>query len=80
MVEKEIKKFFDFIFNEDVVVKEDDESEYLKNDEKVFSVSFSKLTAKRDAIINMGRLKRVLNFYLDYNNIKHGQFKINVKE
>ncbi|MEM4182181.1 MAG: hypothetical protein QXX68_03490 [Candidatus Pacearchaeota archaeon] len=69
-LEKEIKRFFDFIFNDDVYVEEGVDG--------VFGLDFKKVIAKRDAVLNIARLKKVLNLYLVYNGIEFGKFKINI--
>lgn len=69
-LEKEIKKFFDFIFNEDVYVE--------GGIDGIFNLDFKKMITKRDAVLNVARLKRVLNLYLAHNGIEFEKFKINI--
>jgi hypothetical protein len=65
-----IKEFFDIIFSEDVIINETDAG---------ISIDFEKPVAKRDAVLNMARIKKVLNLYLLYNGITDNTgFRINV--
>lgn len=67
---KAIKEFFDLIFDDDVYIEKDETGSY--------NIDFKNPIARRDAIIKMGILKRVLNLYLDHHQIKWSQFRINV--
>ncbi len=78
ILEDGIKEFFDFIFEENVKVRKDNQIELENGDVEVYDVEFGKLLSRKDARFNINYLKKVLNLYLEHKNIKYGKFTINV--
>lgn len=78
ILEDGIKEFFDFIFEENVKVRKDNQIELENGDVEVYGVEFGKLLSRKDARFNINYLKKVLNLYLEHKNIKYGKFTINV--
>ena len=68
-----IKEFFEFVFNTDVSVSENENM-----NENVFDVSFKNPVAKKILVLNMSSVKTTLNLFLAFHLVDIGKFKINI--